>query len=111
MRKASLLERLRAKRRSQSIVVGVTWYTEDTWKQVKSSASDPEVFEESFSEWEAMAIAALSEMRNAGVRVVEYHIIPEEFFAWCSANNRSNDAASRAEFVSKKMRTYDSSNS
>ena len=104
MRKAPLLERLRAKKRSQSLMVGVAWYTEDTWKQMKSSAADPGVFEESFSEWEAIAKTALREIRSTGVRVVECRIIPEEFFAWCSLHNRSNDAAARAEFVAENIK-------
>lgn len=104
MRKPPLLERLRAKKRSQSIVAGVTWYIEETWAQVKASASDPERFEESFPEWEAMAISALSKLRSSGVRAVEFHIIPQELFAWCALNSKVNNAASRAEFVSEKLK-------
>ena len=103
MRKPPLLERLRAKKRNQSIVAGVTWYTEETWTQLKVSATDPEHFEESFQEWQAMAISALSDLRNSGVRAVEFHIIPQEFFAWCALNSKADNAASRAEFVSGKL--------
>jgi hypothetical protein len=103
MRKPSLLTRLRAKKRNQSILAGVTWYTEETWAQVKASASDPECFEESFREWEAMAISARRELQRSGVRTVEFHIIPQEFFEWCALNSKLNIAASRAEFVSGKL--------
>lgn len=103
MRKPSLLERLRAKKRNRAIMVGVTWYTKETWIQVKASAADPEGFEESFQEWEAMAIAALREFLRSGVRAVKFHIIPEEFVAWCALNIRVNNAEARAEFVSEKL--------
>jgi hypothetical protein len=103
MRKPSLLERLRAKKRNRAIMVGVTWYTAETWAQVKSSAADPERFEESFPQWETMAISALREFLRSGVQAVKCQIIPEEFFAWCALNNKVNNAESRAEFVSEKL--------
>ena len=85
------------------MLVGITWYTGETWSQVKASASDPERLEESFPEWQAMAISALREFLRSGVRAVKFHIIPEELFAWCTLNNKVNNAESRAEFVSEKL--------
>ena len=103
MKQPPLLQRLRAKKRSQSLLIGVTWYTEETWSQVKATATDPERFEASFPKWKAMAIKALREFLRSGVRAVECHIIPQEFFAWCALNNQENNATSRAEFVSEKL--------
>lgn len=104
MRKPSLQQRLRAKNRSQSLLIGVTWYTEETWAQVKATATDPECFEESFQEWEAMAVKARREFQRSGVRAIECQIVPGEFFQWCALHNQANNSASRAEFVSEKMR-------
>jgi hypothetical protein len=103
MRKPSLLERLRAKKRNRAIMVGFTWYTGETWAQVKSSAADPECFEESFPQWEAMAVSALRELLRSGVQAVKFPIMPEELLAWCALNNKVNNAEARAEFVSAKM--------
>jgi hypothetical protein len=103
MKKPSLHQRLRAKNRSQSLLIGVTWYTEETWNQIKATASDPECFEDSFPKWEAMAIKARREFQRSGVRAVEFHIIPEDFFAWCALNSQENNSTSRAEFVSEKL--------
>lgn len=44
MRKASLLTRLSAKRRNQTMLAGLTWYNEETWAAVKATATDPECF-------------------------------------------------------------------
>ena len=85
------------------MMVGVTWYTEETWTQVKATASDPERLEESFSEWEAMANSALREFLRSGIRAVQFQIIPQELFAWCVLNDKVNNAEARAEFVSEKM--------
>ncbi len=103
MRKSSLHQRLKAKNRSQSLLIGVTWYTEETWAQVKATASDPECFEDSFAKWEAMAVKARREFQRSGVRAIECHIVPEEFFAWCALNSQENNATARGEFVSEKL--------
>jgi len=103
MKKPSLQQRLKAKNRSQSLIVAVTWYTEETWAQVKATALDPKCFEESFQKWEATAVKARREFQRSGVRAIECQIIPEEFFEWCALNNQGNNSTSRAEFVSAKL--------
>ena len=104
MKKPTLQQRLKAKNRSQSLLIGVTWYTEETWAQVKATATDPECFEKSFPEWEAMAVKTRREFQRSGVRAIECQIVPEEYFAWCALNGQENNAASRAEFVSETLR-------
>ena len=103
MKKPSLQQRLRAKNRSQALIVAVTWYTEETWAQVKAAATDPECFEDSFTKWEATAVKARREFQRSGVRAIECQIIPEELFEWCALNNQQNNSTSRAEFVSAKL--------
>jgi hypothetical protein len=103
MKKPSLQQRLKAKNRSQALLIGVTWYTEETWAQVKATATDPECFEDSFKEWEAMAVKARREFQRSGVRAIECQIIPDEFFEWCAQNNQANNSTARAEFVSAKL--------
>ena len=103
MRKPSLLERLRAKKRTQSMIVGVTWYTDETWSHVKAKASGPECFENSFADWQAMAVSTRRELQRSGARALAFYIIPQELFDWCVMNSKVNNAESRAEFVSEKL--------
>lgn len=103
MRKPTLYQSLKAKRRSQSLVIGVTWYTEETWAQVKATATDPECFEDSFAKWKAIAVAARRNFQRSGVLALECQIVPQEFFAWCVINHQANNSTSRAEFVSEKL--------
>jgi hypothetical protein len=103
MRKPTLYQSLRAKNRSQSMVVGVTWYNETTWAEVKATATDPECFEDSFAQWKAVAVAARRNFQRAGVLALECHIEPQEFFAWCARNNQPNNSTSRGEYVSEKL--------
>jgi hypothetical protein len=103
MKKPSLQQRLKAKNRSQSLIVAVTWYTEETWAQVKASATDPECFEDSFTKWEATAVKARREFQRSGVRAIECRIVPEELLEWCAQNSQVNNSTARAEFVSAKL--------
>jgi hypothetical protein len=105
MKKPSLLERLRTKKRTRSTVVGVTWYTEENWSKVKAAATDPDRFEETYAEWSAMAIEAVDDLKKTGVNTVKVSIVPSELLPWCLAHNKPNNAASRAEFVSEQLRS------
>jgi hypothetical protein len=104
MKKPSLLERLRAKKQSPSFVVGVTWYTEGNWARVKFTATDPERFEATYDEWNAMAVEALADIRKGGVNAIKFLIDSDELFSWCMLHNKPNNADSRAEFVAEKLR-------
>lgn len=103
MKKLRLLKRLRAKKQTQSLVLGVTWYTEENWARVKSTATDPERFEATYIEWEAMALEALANINKSGVNAVKNYIDPDELLAWCQLHNRPNNASSRSEFVAEKL--------
>jgi hypothetical protein len=103
MRKPTLYQRLKAKKRSQQLVVGVTWYNEETWAQVKATSADPKRFEASFPEWKAMATKARRDLQRSGIMALECLIVPEDFFAWCVLNNQENTAPSRAEYVSNVL--------
>ena len=106
MKKSSLVRRLRAKKQSaRSTIVGVTWYTEENWSKVKAAATDPERFEETYAELSAMAIEAVADLKKTGVNTVKFFVVPNELLPWCLAHNKPNNAASRAEFVSEKLRS------
>ena len=105
MRKPSLLERLRAKKSARSTVLGVAWYTEEDWGKVKAVATDPERFEETYTEWSAMAIGAVKDLQKAGANAVKVFIKPSELLPWCLVHNKPNNAESRAEFVSERLRS------
>jgi hypothetical protein len=74
---------------------------------VKSSATDPERFEATYPEWNAMAVKALAEIKKGGVSASKVFINYDELLAWCQLHNKPNSADSRAEFVSEKLRYKD----
>lgn len=103
MKKPNLLERLRAKKQAGSLVLGVTWYTEENWARVKSTATDPERFEATYAEWNAMAIEAFTKIKKHGVNAVKFFVNPDELLAWCKLHDKPNNASSRSEFVVEKL--------
>ena len=108
MKKRNLLERLRLRKQAHSSVVGVTWYAEEqNWRRVKAAAVDPERFEETYAEWKAMAVEAVGDLKRVGVSAVKIFVVPDELLSWCMLHNKPNNAASRAEFVSERLRSQD----
>jgi len=80
--------------------IGVSWYTADEWRLVKATSTDADRFEETYEDWVAMAEEATKNMLGAGITTERVHVVASELLAWCLANGKSNDAASRSEYVS-----------
>lgn len=103
MRKPTLYQSLKAKRRSQQLVIGVTWYTPESWAAIKATATDPECFEDSFEQWKAMAVAARRNFQRSGVMALECQIDPTAFATWCAANQQENNSTARGEYVAEVL--------
>ena len=87
---------------SPAPAVFVGWYTESEWAKVKASAIEPERFESSYSEWMHMANESLSNLRAVGIMAEKFEVNADALLAWCLARGKTNNAASRAEFVSEQ---------
>ncbi|NRF72453.1 hypothetical protein HLB44_36440 [Aquincola sp. S2] len=101
MAKHKLPPWLRSKEKSQSVSVGVSWYTEEEWQKVKAAATDADLFEATYSEWVAMVEESIKNMLVAGIIAEKVPIRADELLAWCLAHGKNNEAASRAQFVSE----------
>lgn len=109
MKKRSLLDRLRAKKAArQDTVIGVGWYTPEDWERVKATATDPDLFEDSFSDWESMANESFVLVHMSYPNAMKVLVCADEFFAWCHIRGKMNNAHARAEFVSELLRKRDS---
>lgn len=86
-------------------VVGVCWYLAQEWALMKATATDSDLFENTFAEWEDMANREFAIVRMAYPNAMKVYIHAEEFFAWCHLRARMNNAESRSEFVSEKVLT------
>lgn len=86
-------------------VIGVCWYVPDEWGAVKASATDADLFENTFAEWEAMAGKSFAMVRRAHPKALKVYIQAEELLAWCHLRARVNSSDARVEFVSEKVQT------
>lgn len=84
--------------------LGVAWYEPDQWLRVKELSTDPDRFEETFAEWEAMATKTLKQLVASGIEAEKVLIDADEFLAWCRSNEAQPDSGSRARFVAEKVR-------
>jgi hypothetical protein len=91
--------------RPSEVVLGVTWYSASEWARVKATAIDADLFEDSFSAWEAMATKSFVRIRKLYPNAVKVFIVADEFFAWCLQRARTNTSGARSEFVAEKLRT------
>ena len=82
--------------------VGVGWYTGEEWQKVKACAKDPERFEATFDEWEAIAEQSLAHLRTRSIDAKKSHVVASDLLAWCLAKNKPNEASSRAAFVTRQ---------
>lgn len=92
---------LRPKNTQAQLRVSVGWYTPEEWAKVKAAATDPELFEPTFAEWEAMAEESLANIRAQGIDAQKSFVNASDLLAWCLIQGKENNSASRAEFVSR----------
>lgn len=107
MPKRKSIERIRGKRHADSVVVGVSWYSEENWVKVRAYATDAERFEASFADWLAVARESLARIRKSGINAMPFEIVAEDLQAWCLANGKPNNSSSRAEFIAERLRQAD----
>ncbi|MBK8386978.1 MAG: hypothetical protein ABTS22_09545 [Accumulibacter sp.] len=95
---------LKPKTSGQSIAFFVGWYTEEQWGTIKKTAIDADKFEATYAEWLRVAEKALQDLRASGALVEKYYINADDLLAWCLVNNRINEGAARAEFVTQQAK-------
>jgi hypothetical protein len=103
MANRKLPPRLRQEKRKPVTKVGVTWYTEEQWLQVKLNSVDPDRFEATYAEWLEMAEKTLKKFLAARVIAEKVLINAEELETWCIAQGKKNNAAARSEYVSEEL--------
>ena len=100
------MQRLHTKKQMHATVIGVAWYSdEESWREIRSSATDAELLEASYVEWVAMANEAFKEIEASGAAVIRHPLVPSAFLAWCHALGKENNAASRSEFVAQTVQS------
>ena len=86
------------------IVIGIAWFQPESWERLKKIADDRADLDDSYDEWKKNANAALTDIRATGKIVKRVNVDIDELLSWCKAQNKPVSSASRAQFVSGKLR-------
>lgn len=85
--------------------VGIGFYKREQWEKFKTTASDPQVFEDSYNEWLENFKNFVKNSEGVGVIVKMVVMDFDEFIGYCEKNDLKNTSESRAQFVSEKLHT------
>ena len=88
-------------------VVGVAWYSRETWNQLRAVAPDSADLEPTYEAWVAVFERGFAQVRDAGVDPQRIEVEFPAFMEWCRSAGQPPDSGARAEFVSEQLRLRD----
>ena len=86
------------------IVTGVAWYRPEQWQRLREVSEDVDNLEETYEAWLQTAERTIRDGIPSDVVVEKIDIDVEEVLAWCNVLGLPMNAASRARFVSERVR-------
>ena len=89
---------------SQEMRVGVAWYREREWEELRRLAADPEKLEETFAEWKAVYEDGVLKLAAAGFQPERVELTVAQLQAWCAANQCPLDAEARSGLAAELLR-------
>lgn len=92
---------------NDKLVMGVCWYREEQWDRLKEIVSDPELFEDNYSQWRTDAEKSMNELRSMGHHPKKVLIDANAMQKWVNEQNRILDASARTEYVTFLLRERD----
>ncbi len=91
----------------KGIKLGIAWYREEQWQLLKSTASDPEIIEDTYQEWLQSAKESIKKLKKQGLTPMQVNLDVKKFNDWCRREGRIPDAASRSEYTAELLRQRD----
>jgi hypothetical protein len=89
------------------IVTGVAWYRPEQWQRLREVSEDVENLEETYDAWLQTAERMIRDGIPTDVVVEKIEVDVEEVLAWCNVMGLPMNTASRARFVSERVRQGD----
>jgi hypothetical protein len=77
--------------------IGLAWYSRKAWE-----------LDDSFEEWERGALQAIRDLASVGRYVRKVPVDVEAYVTWCRERGCRLDSASRAEYVTERLKTQGS---
>jgi hypothetical protein len=95
-------------RLSNDAQIGLGWYSREAWERLRTIADDRAQLDDSFEEWERGALQAIRDLASVGRQVLRVSIDVEAYVTWCGERGCRLDSASRAEYVTERLKTQGS---
>ena len=89
------------------VALSIAWYRPNQWALLKSVAADPEIIEDTYLEWEAVAERTLADLRAMGLSPMKVDVDVEKLVQWCEKKRRPVDAEARADYANVLRRQMD----
>ena len=86
-------------RMNKKSVMGIPWYTEDSWNEMKNISEDKENFHSNFQEWLASADKSIVHLSNQNRPFLRLDIDPISYSWWCDKNSVKKDKDSRRAYI------------
>jgi hypothetical protein len=99
-----LLLSMKKTRNQSEIIAGVAWYRPEQWQRLREVSEDADNLEETYDAWLKSAERMIRDGIPAGVVVEKIDVDIEEMLAWCNVLGLPMNAASRARFISERVR-------
>lgn len=80
-------------------IVGIPWYRREDYPRLRKIFADGNKLSPTYQEWLNLAQQTKKRLEGNGMRVVEAHIDPATFPAWCKSKGLNVDAQCRMEFA------------
>ena len=84
--------------------VGVAWYREQEWAELRRLSADPEHLEETYAEWKAEYEDGILKLVVAGVYPERVELTVAQLQAWCAANKCPLDGSARSGLAAELLR-------
>jgi len=84
--------------------VGVAWYQEREWEELRRLAADPGNLEETYAEWKAAYEDGVLKLGAAGLQPERVELTVAQLQAWCAANKCPLDAKARSGLTAELLR-------
>ena len=80
-------------------IVGIAWYTQEDWTEIKTVFEDAASLPKSYADWLAFAELSLQTLEHQGISAYKVYIIPTEFTAWCQKRGLRINAFARMQYA------------
>ncbi len=93
--------------KNKNIVLGISWFSPEQWRQLKSISSDADLLDETYDAWMKNAEDLIKKLNKDGLVVRKVNINVSELAQWCTKHGREINGGARSEYVAEKVKEED----